>query len=514
VGARVVLDPAQLSLEPGGEAVCHVRIRNDGAIVDEFSARVVGAAADWTLIEAESVRLFPGNDGEVALRFRPPRTWKLAPGPLPFGVRVVATSAGPQSALVEEGTLEIGPFRDLDARITPRTSRARLAGRHRVVLVNHGNIPAVGRLTGTDPDEQLSVRFRQQRFEVPPGASRRIRTKVRPATVSMGPSKEPHPFEVTVTPEGEEPVKLAAAMVLRPVVPVWLPVLLIAAVLLVGILVAIAKRNTLESRATNGPVGGVAAAATVGGAAKAGAAGGGAAGGAAAGGGAAAAGGPAGGAASPAARPAPAASVSPVADVNCLAGQPLPGGSFYAADGSAADSGAQNDATLQAGAVYEAGSVGGDADQAFSFPVPKASVDAGGKVGQLGISDFCVSLQVKTSQHTAGPLVGNADGAPKGHSWSIGIGAGGLPSVELDDTTGATPQRLRLDALTAINDGKWHALAAIRRGRLLNLYVDRGLAASTSAAVIDISSGTDTRFGSDTVTGFTGALDDLLIVAG
>jgi hypothetical protein len=328
---------------------------------------------------------------------------------------------------------------------------------------------------------------------------------VRPATTSMGPSKEPHPFEVAVTPEGAEPVKLQAAMVLRPIVPAWFPVLLIAGVVLIGVLVALAKRQTLVSRATSGPIGGVAAAV----APLSGAAGGGAAGGGAAG-----AAHPPAGAGSAAAAPPATGSSSPVANVTCLADLALPGGSFYAADGSPADSGAHNDATLEAGATYDTGAVGGASDQAFSFPGGKASVDAGGKVGQLGTSDFCVSLQLKTAQHTAGPLVGDADGAARGHSWTIGIGATGVPYVELDDTTAPTPQTVHVDAITAVNDGRWHALAVIRRGKLLDLYVDRALAGSISAAVVDVSSGTDTRFGSDSVTAFTGALDDILIMAG
>lgn len=493
---RVALDPPQLSVEPGGEALCRVRIRNDGGIVDEFTLRVVGPSREWTVLETDSVRLFPGNDGEVVLHLRPPRTWRLAPGPLHFGVRVVPTSQGPGAAVVEEGTVEIQPFRDLAARITPRTSKARLAGRHRVILVNHGNIAATGRLSATDPDESLAVRFARQRFEVPPGSTRRIRTRVRPATVSMTPSREPHGFEVAVTPEAAEPITLPAAMVLRPIVPPWFPVALVAAVVAIAVLVALLSRQTLNSRATTGPVGKPAAAVAPASGARA-----------AAGAGAAAAGAATAGAAAPAA-------ATPAPLPTCLADTALPQSDYYPADGSGVDTVSGRNAAPQSGAAYGAGAVGGDADQAFTFPGGKASVDAGPKVGQLGTSDLCVSLQVKTTQHTAGPLAGNGDGATTGHSWTLGLNATGAPFTEFDDTTSATAPRLRLDAVTPVNDGRWHALAVIRRGRLVDLYVDRVLAATASAAVVDVSSGNDTRFGSDTVTGFTGALDDILIVAG
>ena len=38
-------------VEPGGQVQTEIRVRNDGAVVDQFSIDVVGDAAGWTTIE-------------------------------------------------------------------------------------------------------------------------------------------------------------------------------------------------------------------------------------------------------------------------------------------------------------------------------------------------------------------------------------------------------------------------------------------------------------------------------
>jgi hypothetical protein len=48
------LDPRQVSVEPGKEAVCRLRIRNRGTVVDEFVPKVLGTAAAWTTVEPEA----------------------------------------------------------------------------------------------------------------------------------------------------------------------------------------------------------------------------------------------------------------------------------------------------------------------------------------------------------------------------------------------------------------------------------------------------------------------------
>lgn len=500
---HVVLDPTELSVEPGGEAVCSVRVRNDGPVVDEYSAQVVGAIADWTVMEADAVRLFPGDEGVLVLHIRPPRVHRIAPGQVPFGVRVVATSGGQASAVVEEGSVEITAFRELEAAIIPRRSRARLAGRHRVAITNLGNVPVTARLLASDREDVLDVRFRRISVDIVPGHTRKVRTRVRPATTSMQAGPEPHLFQVSVEADDAPSIQLQGAMVLRPFVPRWLPVALAAVVVAILLVLALAKRETVQTRATVAPIGAPSPTAAAGGTGAKAASGGGGAGG----------------------KPVPVATAAPAtpspqlspAETNCLAGTVSPVGSSYPADGTAQDGGtAHNDGTLSGGAAYGPGVSGNGSDQAFTFPGGDSRVDVGPHVGQLGTGDLCVSFAVRTTAKSPQALVGNRNTLADGQWWDIRMRPSGLPYAELDHNGATTPGQLvtlTSDGAT-VNDGGWHTVGLIRRGRLLNLYVDKKLVGSVSTTIVDVSNGADTRFGSDGFISFTGAIDDVLIVAG
>src|SRR5437870_12073428 len=53
------INPDSISVQPGGEAECELRVRNTGRIVDQFSFEALGDAAPWTTFEPSSVSLFP-----------------------------------------------------------------------------------------------------------------------------------------------------------------------------------------------------------------------------------------------------------------------------------------------------------------------------------------------------------------------------------------------------------------------------------------------------------------------
>jgi hypothetical protein len=127
------------------------------------------------------------------------------------------------------------------------------------------------------------------------------------------------------------------------------------------------------------------------------------------------------------------------------------------------------------------------------------------------VSDFCVSLDVKTLQRSTASLLGNRDAAaPPGHWWDIRMQATGEPYLELDNSAGGAGS-VTLAAMSKINDGRWHTVMAVRLGTLVNLYVDGAMANSASAHVIDVSNRSPTRIGTDGFAPFVGAIDDLTI---
>ncbi len=73
MGATALLSEESLSVEPGGETRCEIRVRNTGSIVDQYTLEVLGDTATWVHLEPGTLSLFPGDEGVASLAFRPPR---------------------------------------------------------------------------------------------------------------------------------------------------------------------------------------------------------------------------------------------------------------------------------------------------------------------------------------------------------------------------------------------------------------------------------------------------------
>lgn len=236
--AGVVVSPASVPVVPGDSATCSVRVRNTAAVVESFSVTVLGEAAGWTTVAPPMLSLFPGAEGTVELHFAPPRKPSVTAGTLDFGVKVVP-SEDPDGSVVEEATLEVLPFRELTARITPRTSEAKRHARHEVVVDNRGNAALEAELSASDPDEQLAFDLRPLSLTVPPGQSARATVKVAARKGFARGADKHRPFQVRVTTGPvDTPTLLDATLVQKPGLPGFvLP--LVGAVVAVALLAAV-----------------------------------------------------------------------------------------------------------------------------------------------------------------------------------------------------------------------------------------------------------------------------------
>jgi hypothetical protein len=215
---RIRLEPDTVSVEPGREATCTVRIWNTGDVVDAFAVEVLGAAAAWTEVEPATVSLFPGSNGVAMLIFRPPRTAEAPAGSLPFAVRVRSRGADMATSVVEEGRLDVAPYTELTAELLPRTSRARFTGRHRVRLTNVGNTAITVQLGGSDPEQALALKFSPRALRVPAGGV--AGAGVRAACTRMFWFADPKQwaFQVTAQAQDAAPVQMQGALEQRPLI--------------------------------------------------------------------------------------------------------------------------------------------------------------------------------------------------------------------------------------------------------------------------------------------------------
>ncbi|HYW26291.1 MAG TPA: hypothetical protein VE953_19120 [Terriglobales bacterium] len=249
---RIRLEPTQLTVEPGSEAVCTVRVWNTGDVVDAYVVEVLGAAAAWTEVEPASVSLFPGADGVARLTFRPPRTPEALAGPLPFAVRVRSQDAGMTTSIVEEGSLEVAPFTELAAELLPRTSHARFSGRHRVRVTNRGNAPAAVHLSGSDAEQAVDLAFSPPALTVPAGAVASSGVRARCTSVSWTAAPKQWAFQVTAQAADTQPVQMQGALEQLPVIGRWTRrAIAVAAVGLVALTVLHFRGAEIQSAAAN-----------------------------------------------------------------------------------------------------------------------------------------------------------------------------------------------------------------------------------------------------------------------
>jgi hypothetical protein len=215
------IDPATLQVEPGGQSIVVVRVRNRGTIVERFEIGVVGPAAAWAHAEPDALRLFPDVEGTAQVIFHPPKAASPHADTYPFGISI-RPAADPDSSTVEEGRVTVAPFVELLTEIVPQTSRGSRSGRHTVTIKNEGNAVAEIALTATDPDRLLMIEVEPQRLGLEAGGSRAVRTRVKPAgTFFTGPPNR-IPFVVQVDERMSGSRQIPASFEQRPILPGWL----------------------------------------------------------------------------------------------------------------------------------------------------------------------------------------------------------------------------------------------------------------------------------------------------
>lgn len=238
MGATATLRDAALFVDPGSEAVTEIRVRNDGAVVDQFTLDVVGDASAWSAVEPATLSLFPGAEETARIVFRPPRVATVPAGPLPFGVRV-RSREDPPGSTVEEGTVEVGAFIEPYAELLPRTSRGSRSATHDLAIDNRGNARLNAEVSAADPDQLLAFDIQPPGIVVEPGTAAFARIRVKPRDSFMRGTPKSRPFNLVVQPaDGGPVIALDGTMLQESVLPPWfmkalvgLVALLIAAIL-------------------------------------------------------------------------------------------------------------------------------------------------------------------------------------------------------------------------------------------------------------------------------------------
>jgi hypothetical protein len=197
----VTVDADSVSVEPGGQASVTVRVRNLSAIVEGFRLDVLGEAAGWARVLPEQLEILPQGEGLATVLFTPPSGVTTRAGQVPFGVRATSKVDAAASA-VAEGDLQVGNVSLSQAKITPVTSKGRFSARHRLEFSNWGNTPVRLKLEASDPDNALGFLLAPEVLDLPLGATRGARLKVRARKPFVRGTPQRRSFRVVGRPLG------------------------------------------------------------------------------------------------------------------------------------------------------------------------------------------------------------------------------------------------------------------------------------------------------------------------
>src|SRR2546421_2960368 len=253
MAATATLASKAVTVTPGGEAVCEVRIRNSGTVVDQFTVEVLGDASPWTIVEPAVIPLFPGAETVARIKFKPPKSSTVLARAIPFAVRVKSREDA-RASLVEEGVVEVGAFNDTSAELIPRTAKGSSRARAQLALDNRGNVRINARLTAADPDRKLNFTITPPALTAAPGTARFAPVRLSPRQRFLTGPPKISPYKVLVHQDGLPTITIDGAMQQEGMIPAWLlPALIgLAALLLVLVILwFVLLKPTISSEAKN-----------------------------------------------------------------------------------------------------------------------------------------------------------------------------------------------------------------------------------------------------------------------
>ncbi|MGH3902200.1 MAG: PASTA domain-containing protein [Pseudonocardiaceae bacterium] len=228
----MTIDPAELTVDPGGEVTTTVTVRNLGTRVEEFRLMPGGPAAPFVSIEPTTLSIYPEDEQPAVARFAPLRGPQSPAGVAAF--EIVARSAihGDVSDIAR-GQVTVTPFAELSAVLRPETSRGRRPARHRVSVTNGGNTPLNTQLAFRDQNGELTFEPPSGAVTLPPGSTLDYSVRINGPHRWFG-RTERHPFSAVLTPAGPQPpITLNGTRQQTAVFPWWIPV---AAAILIALI--------------------------------------------------------------------------------------------------------------------------------------------------------------------------------------------------------------------------------------------------------------------------------------
>jgi len=235
----VTIKAEGLRVAPGSRATFTVEVTNIGAVVDRYTCEILGIPTSWWSVSPPALELFPERDrptearqrsdvppatGSFTVAIHPPRSPEARAGVWPIGARV-SSEHDPASRTVEEASVEVLPFGEIQAELLPSLVSARRTANTQLRVSNQGNRPESISIAGSDKAKALQYGFVPPTAGLEPGADALVKTKITSSKwLWLGSStSKAYTIGVAAASEDTAPVSIPGTFTQVSVIPPSMP---------------------------------------------------------------------------------------------------------------------------------------------------------------------------------------------------------------------------------------------------------------------------------------------------
>lgn len=250
---EMILENAQLSVEPGSSGTTRVLLLYQGAAQAQFRLSAEGMPSSWITLAPQVVQVNPGERKEARLTIRPPRSSHSQAGRYPITIRANNLQE-PRSVTEARGTLTVTAFSSFNSELYPRSMQPGELGQ--VSISNLGNVPETFTLYLGDPQGELAFTPPRAPLRLAEGQSGQAEFRIGLRQPYWFGAERDLPFDLQVRASGGETQIHRGLVVSRSLIPVWVLGILLLAVLCSASLLFyyLGSASIQSARATQGVI--------------------------------------------------------------------------------------------------------------------------------------------------------------------------------------------------------------------------------------------------------------------
>jgi FHA domain-containing protein len=233
-----VIGPNQ-PFSPGAQMSAELSINNTGSEERIFRVEVSGMPPGWIRVDRPELEIARGDSAQVLINFHPLRRSDSKPGDYPVMIRV-APKDKPDAKLEASLAIHLLPFSGFGMAL--ESTRIASGERFRLHLHNQGSASLPLTLSGRDQTRKLRFIILVPKLNLTPGQRLVVQGEVKPVRPALLGRPRQHSFDFMV--RSNDPSGFLAAVrgqfIEKPMLPGWVPLVLIAIIAAIGIIAVIA----------------------------------------------------------------------------------------------------------------------------------------------------------------------------------------------------------------------------------------------------------------------------------